>query len=73
MLFMSRKQMMEVFDELEPQYADRVLLQDQRSKQGLLDEHKRRIDAGEKSTIFGLSQGNSTKTFSDVEFAGQPL
>jgi len=54
-LFMSRKQMMEVYDELQSSISDVVLLQDQRSKQGLLDEHKRRIDRGDSSVIFGLA------------------
>lgn len=54
-LFMSRKQMQEVYDELDAALLSSVLLQDQRSKQGLLDEHMRRVDAGERSYIFGLA------------------
>lgn len=54
-LFMSRRQMQDVHDGLRSDLLDLVLLQDQRSKQGLLDEHAKRVRAGNMSMIFGLA------------------
>jgi ATP-dependent DNA helicase DinG len=54
-LFSSRKQMREVHDNLSSALSELVLLQDDRSKQALLTEHKKRIDNGERSFIFGLA------------------
>ena len=54
-LFSSRKQMRTVYELLRADLSDNVLLQDDYSKQALLDEHKRRIDANEPSVIFGLA------------------
>ncbi len=54
-LFMSRKQMLDVYENLSGELLSSVLLQDQRSKQALLSEHQRRVDAGECSIIFGLA------------------
>ena len=54
-LFASRRQMHFVFDALPLEWQCRVLMQDQRSKQEVLVEHKRRIDDGLGSIIFGLA------------------
>ncbi|GAB1256609.1 ATP-dependent DNA helicase DinG [Aurantivibrio plasticivorans] len=54
-LFSSRRQMLEVFDNLPTEWRQRILLQDDRSKQQTISEHKRRIDEGEGSVIFGLA------------------
>jgi Rad3-related DNA helicase len=54
-LFSSRKQMREVHDNLSSALSELVLLQDDRSKQALLTEHKKRIDNGDRSFIFGLA------------------
>ncbi len=54
-LFSSRRQMFDVNDALSASTGDLVLLQDDRSKHGLLDEHMRRVDSGERSIIFGLA------------------
>lgn len=54
-LFASRRQMWEVFKGLEREVKDDILLQDQHSKQVLLNTHREKIDNGEKSVIFGLA------------------
>ncbi len=54
-LFSSRRQMLEVYDGLPRDWQQLVLVQGDRSKQALLDEHKQRIDDGEGSIIFGLA------------------
>lgn len=54
-LFSSRRQMLDVYDGLEDDWRDRILLQDDRSKQETLAEHRRRIDKGQGSVIFGLA------------------
>ncbi len=54
-LFSSRRQMLDVYDALPNDWQDIVLVQGDRSKQALLDEHKQRIDDGEGSVIFGLA------------------
>lgn len=54
-LFSSRKQMRTVYELLRAELSDNVLLQDDYSKQVLLDKHRRRIDANEPSVIFGLA------------------
>ena len=54
-LFASRKQMRTVFELLRADLSDKVLLQDDYSKQVLLEEHRRRIDAKAPSVIFGLA------------------
>ena len=52
-LFSSRKQMMDVAQELEA--ALDVLVQGERSKQKLLDLHRERVDKGGRSVLFGLA------------------
>ncbi|NIB40269.1 ATP-dependent DNA helicase DinG [Pseudomaricurvus alkylphenolicus] len=54
-LFSSRRQMLDVYDALPNDWQDLILVQGDRSKQALIDEHKRRIDGGEGSVIFGLA------------------
>jgi ATP-dependent DNA helicase DinG len=54
-LFSSRRQMLDVYERLEPAWQERILLQDDRSKQETLAEHRRRIDREEGSVIFGLA------------------
>lgn len=54
-LFASRRQMQEVHENLPAHWRQKILLQDDRSKQETLKEHKRRVDAGEGSVIFGLA------------------
>ncbi|MGI9286318.1 MAG: ATP-dependent DNA helicase DinG [Pseudomonadales bacterium] len=54
-LFSSRKQMRTVYELLRAELCDSVLMQDDYSKQALLSEHRRRIDANEPSVIFGLA------------------
>ncbi len=54
-LFSSRKQMWEVFERLPRNLQDAILLQDDRTKQATIAEHKARIDKGRGSIIFGLA------------------
>jgi len=54
-LFASRRQMLDVYDALPHSWQERVLVQGDRSKQETLNEHRRRVDAGEGSVIFGLA------------------
>ena len=54
-LFTSARQMDEVYENLVSDWQKRVLIQGSRSKQRLIENHKKRVDAGEGSTIFGLA------------------
>ncbi len=54
-LFSSRKQLHEVFEGLDNSTQHTILKQGSYSKQAILTEHKKRIDAGDKSIIFGLA------------------
>lgn len=54
-LFSSRKQMLDVFDEMPQSLRDIILLQGDNSKQEMLIQHKKRIDDGEGSVLFGLA------------------
>ncbi|MDA0978197.1 MAG: ATP-dependent DNA helicase DinG [Proteobacteria bacterium] len=54
-LFTSWRQMLRVHDEIEPQFRERVLMQGDLSKMEMLATHKKRIDAGQSSCIFGLA------------------
>lgn len=54
-LFASRKQLFDVFERLPRKFQDIILKQDDRTKQATLAEHKRRIDKGLGSIIFGLA------------------
>ncbi len=54
-LFSSRRQMLDVYDALAGDWQTRIQLQGDKSKQVVIDEHKKRIDAGKGSVIFGLA------------------
>lgn len=54
-LFSSRRQMLDVFDELPIQFKGLILIQGVESKQSLIKSHKSRIDDGDGSIIFGLA------------------
>ena len=54
-LFSSRGQMLEVFDGLSKQDKKRVLMQGKYSNGEILRLHRKRIDRGDGSVIFGLS------------------
>lgn len=54
-LYSSRRQMLEVFEQLPESLRGRILVQGDRSRQEILDSHRRRIDSGEGSVIFGLA------------------
>lgn len=54
-LFSSRRQMLDVYDEMPDSLRDLILIQGDSSKQEMLAQHKTRIDAGEGSILFGLA------------------
>lgn len=53
-LFASRRQMTEVADGLPPDVRKKVMIQGERSKEAQLTEHRRLIDSGQASVLFGL-------------------
>ena len=55
MLFSSRRQMQDVLAGLSPEWRERVLCQDDYQKASLLELHRRRVDEGQGSVIFGLA------------------
>jgi ATP-dependent DNA helicase DinG len=54
-LFSSKKQMLDVYEELPSEMQDKILLQGDASKQEMLVQHKQKIDQGEGSVLFGLA------------------
>lgn len=54
-LFTSWRQMLRVYDDLDPDFRDRVLMQGELSKQEILKRHRQRVDDGGFSCIFGLA------------------
>jgi len=54
-LFSSRRQMEEVNESLPVSWQELILVQGDRSKQEILVQHKKRIDQGKGSIIFGLA------------------
>ncbi len=54
-LFSSRRQMLDVYSGIDSALRDRVLVQDDYSKQEILRRHRAAIDAGQGSVIFGLA------------------
>ena len=54
-LFTSWRQMMRVFGGLEDDFSQRVLMQGNLSKHEILKRHRKRIDVGKVSWIFGLA------------------
>ncbi|MEY2953311.1 MAG: hypothetical protein RLZZ401_1398 [Pseudomonadota bacterium] len=53
-LFTSRAQMQACRTALPPDLASQVQMQGERSRTALLQEHRRRVEAGERSILFGL-------------------
>jgi ATP-dependent DNA helicase DinG len=54
-LFSSRKQMRDVYFELPHEFREKVLLQDDYSKHALISKHRKTVDEGRGSVIFGLA------------------
>lgn len=54
-LFASRRQMEQVYEGLADKWRDRVLMQNRFPKHEVLRRHKKAIDGGESSVIFGLA------------------
>ncbi len=54
-LFSSRRQMLDVYDQLPDEWRERILVQGDKSKQAMLDAHRTRVDAGQGSVLFGLA------------------
>tara|TARA_Y100000748_G_scaffold198411_1_gene166288 strand:- start:7381 stop:9516 length:2136 start_codon:yes stop_codon:yes gene_type:complete len=54
-LFSSRKQMLEVFAGVPAEFRQRVLVQGDLSKQELIRQHRKQVDDGKPSVIFGLA------------------
>ncbi|HEY7773667.1 MAG TPA: ATP-dependent DNA helicase DinG [Marinagarivorans sp.] len=54
-LFASRRQMLQVFEALPASWRERILMQGAKSKQALLNDHKKAIDAQKGSVLFGLA------------------
>lgn len=54
-LFTSWKQMLRVIDDIDRQFAEKVLSQGTLAKAEIMRQHKKRIDEGQSSCIFGLA------------------
>jgi ATP-dependent DNA helicase DinG len=54
-LFSSRRQMETVYESLPGIWRNRILMQGQRSRQQLLENHRETIDGGGNSVLFGLA------------------
>ena len=54
-LFSSKRQMLDVYEELPDFLQDKILLQGDASKQEMLIKHKQMIDQGQGSILFGLA------------------
>lgn len=54
-LYSSKKQMLDVYEELPTELQNKILLQGDASKQEMLVQHKQKIDRGEGSILFGLA------------------
>ncbi len=54
-LFSSRRQMLDVYEQLPAHWRERILLQGDSSRQEILSQHREKIDAGDGSIIFGLA------------------
>ena len=54
-LFASRRQMEQVYEELADEWRERVLMQNRFPKHEVLRRHKEAIDEGQSSVIFGLA------------------
>lgn len=54
-LFSSWRQMLRVYDDIDGDFRQQVLMQGDRSKIEMLRQHRARIDAGQQSCLFGLA------------------
>jgi ATP-dependent DNA helicase DinG len=54
-LFTSWKQMLRVTDDIDPEFAEIILSQGTLSKAEIVSQHKKRVDEGLRSCIFGLA------------------
>jgi len=54
-LFSSRRQMLDVYNGLSTQWQDSILMQGDHSKQAMITQHKKAIDNGKGSVLFGLA------------------
>lgn len=54
-LFSSRRQMLDVYDQMPADLREIILIQGDSSKQEMLVQHKQKVDAGEGSVLFGLA------------------
>ncbi len=54
-LFTSWKQMLRVTDDIDPEFAEIILSQGTLSKAEIVSQHKKRVDEGQRSCIFGLA------------------
>lgn len=54
-LFSSRRQMNDVFYQADRTLREEIMTQDDMSKQELINRHKEKVDAGERSILFGLA------------------
>ena len=54
-LFSSRRQMNDVYFQVDRDLREDIMTQDDFSKQELVKKHKAKIDAGERSVLFGLA------------------
>ena len=54
-LFSSRRQMLDVYDGLQEDWRERILMQGKESKQLLLQKHRQCVDEGKSSVLFGLA------------------
>ncbi|WP_406829098.1 ATP-dependent DNA helicase DinG [Microbulbifer sp. ARAS458-1] len=54
-LFASRRQMETVYESLPGTWRNRILMQGQQSRQQLLESHKKSVDKGGRSVLFGLA------------------
>jgi len=54
-LFASRRQMLDVHEQLDDELRERILMQGNESKQVLIKAHRDRVDAGQGSVLFGLA------------------
>jgi ATP-dependent DNA helicase DinG len=54
-LFASRRQMLDVHEQLDDELRERILMQGNESKQVLIKAHRDRVDEGQGSVLFGLA------------------
>lgn len=54
-LFSSRRQMLDVYNSLSQHWQEMILMQGDHSKQEMINQHKKAIDQGKGSILFGLA------------------